>query len=70
MTMQDQAIDDRILRRPEVESMTGLGRSTLYELIAKNSFPPAVRLTSVSVGWRWSEVKRWIDSRPSVPQRQ
>lgn len=54
---------DRILRRPEVEALVGVKRSTLYDWMAQGAFPkpvaPGVRL----VGWRQSEVDAWLEAR-------
>jgi len=55
----------RILRRPVVESATGLGRSAIYALMAKGEFPKRVKLTAKAVGWRSLDVEAWIASRNS-----
>ena len=34
-----------VLRRPQVESRTGLARSSIYALIASGQFPAPIRLT-------------------------
>lgn len=51
---------DQLLRRPEVERLTGLPRSTLYERIAEGSFPKQIRIGRRGVRWRSSEVEAWI----------
>jgi prophage regulatory protein len=51
------------LRRPAVELMTGLSRSTLYELISAGDFPRPVPLGPKSVAWRESEVAAWQQAR-------
>lgn len=51
---------DRILRLSAVLWKTGLPKSGLYRLIKEGSFPRQVPLTPRSVGWRESEVERWI----------
>ncbi len=51
------------LRRPAVESRTGLKRSTLYDLIAAGEFPKPVRLGKRIVGWLTSEVADWERQR-------
>ncbi|MQM38448.1 hypothetical protein KBTX_02459 [wastewater metagenome] len=53
---------DRILRRPEVERITGMGRSALYAAMQEGRFPRPVKLGPRAVGWRESEVQAWIDS--------
>ena len=42
---------ERILRRPEVESRTGLSRSTIYAMMAEDRFPKPKRLGKRAVGW-------------------
>ena len=54
---------ERICRRPDVEKMVGLSRSTIYAMIAEGSFPKPVKLGKRAVGWRESEVNAWLKSR-------
>lgn len=56
----------RILRRPEVELRTGLSRSAIYALMAKQQFPAAFPLTAKAVGWLESSIETWIAERASV----
>jgi prophage regulatory protein len=53
---------DRMMRRPEVESVTGLSCSTIYEWMSKGKFPLPVALGSKAVAWRKSDVDAWIES--------
>ena len=55
---------DLILRRPEVSERTGLARSTLYQRIKEGKFPAPVQLGVRAVGWRESDVAKWIETRP------
>lgn len=54
----------KILRVPEVTTITGLSRVTLWRLERKGQFPVRLRLSVNSVGWREDEVLDWVDSRP------
>lgn len=54
------------LRMPSVIRMTGLGRSTIYRLIAEQRFPYPVRLGPRAVAWRRSDLDRWSEARPST----
>lgn len=54
--------EPRILRRPEVESRTGLSRSAIYKAMQDGDFPRPVRITKGKVGWRSSEIDQWISS--------
>lgn len=55
---------ERILRRDEVEILTGLSRSTIYRHIHAGKFPPPIELGSNAVGWRESSLKTWLLTRP------
>ncbi len=52
-----------VLRRPQVESRTGLAKSSLYALIAHGLFPAPIRLTPNTVGWLEHEIEHWIAQR-------
>jgi prophage regulatory protein len=54
------------LRMPSVMKMTGLGRSTIYRLIAQQEFPCPVRLGARAVAWRRSELEVWSQTRPAA----
>lgn len=60
---------DRIMRRPEVERITGLSKSTLYRMIARGNFPapaPApARIGERAVGWHTACLAAWLKSRNS-----
>lgn len=58
------AAEDRILRMHAVRLRTGLGRSTIYRLIALSQFPAPVRLTGRAIGWRSVDIERWADGLP------
>ncbi|MBK7531509.1 AlpA family transcriptional regulator [Piscinibacter sp.] len=49
---------------PTVMRMTGLGRSTIYRLIAEHKFPSPVRLGPRAVAWRSSDLDEWSEARP------
>ena len=51
------------LRRRQVESRTGLARSTLYRKVAEGTFPKPMRLGPRSVGWLADEIETWIAAR-------
>lgn len=54
---------ERLLRRPAVENLTGLGRSRIYQMMQSGDFPRPVRLSTRCVGWRMSDLQAWIASR-------
>ena len=52
-----------ILRRPKVEEIVGLSRSTIYDMISKNLFPRPIKLGVRAVGWRESAISDWLRER-------
>lgn len=61
-----EATPPAILRLPEVMRLTGLGRSTIYRLLAAGQFPAPVQLSVRAVGWRRTDVDHWTAERPPV----
>ena len=55
---------DRLLRRREVEELTGLSRASIYRLMRGGRFPPSVKVSTTAVRWKESEITTWIQSRP------
>ena len=52
---------ERLLPRSEVERLTGLKRSTIYQRMADGTFPlPRREPSTRSVRWIESEVQQWI----------
>ena len=52
----------RTIRRPEVQELTGLARSTIYALVKAGRFPKPLRLGPRAVGWRLSDVLAWLEA--------
>ena len=52
-----------ILRREAVERMTGLSKSTIYDLMATNSFPRPIKLGARAVGWLERDIVTWQQAR-------
>ena len=53
-------IAPRLMKRPEVEVLTGLSRSSIYDLMTRGVFPHCVKLGPKSVAWVEGEVRQWI----------
>ncbi len=51
---------ERILRRPDVEQMTGLSRSTIYAMKSEGNFPRPLRLGKRAVGWPANQIEEWL----------
>jgi prophage regulatory protein len=53
----------RILRLYEVEAITGLKKTRIYDGISKGTFPASVPLGERAVGWIESEILAWQEAR-------
>lgn len=60
---------ERLLRRPEVEHLTGLSRSSLYRLIEAKQFPPSIKLSKSAAAWPLSAIETWIAARIEQAQK-
>jgi prophage regulatory protein len=60
----------RILRLPQVCSVTGLGRSMIYQMEADQRFPKRVRIGTRAVGWLEGEVRAWLQKRIELSRGQ
>ena len=58
-----QVAIDRLLRRPEVEALTGLARATIYQRMALGDFPRPVKIGIRAVAWPPSVIEKWIETR-------
>lgn len=47
------------VRLPKVMQITGLGRTTIYRMIAEARFPRPVRLSQRAVAWRSEDLVAW-----------
>ena len=54
----------KILRTPEILSLTGLSRVTLWRKEREGTFPKRVQLGANSIGWKSDEIDAWLESLP------
>ena len=52
-----------LLRRTDVQQITGLATSTIYRDMSRGTFPRPVLLTGRAVAWRASDVEQWLETR-------
>lgn len=53
----------RLIRMKKVLEMTGLGKTSVYDLLNAGNFPKSVPISERSVAWVEAEVQQWIDDR-------
>lgn len=61
---------DRFIRLPEVESVTGCKKSTIYLLISQGKFPKPLRLSARMVVWPETAVLQWVQDRIAAAEVQ
>jgi len=62
-------VNDRILRKDEVLKLVGLGQKQLRLMVLSQQFPAHVKLGKRAIGWRLSDVQRWLQSLPQGEQQ-
>jgi prophage regulatory protein len=55
-------MDERLLKRRDVEGMTGFSRTTIYRLMSEGAFPRPLRTGENSVRWRASDLQKWMEA--------
>lgn len=53
----------RLLRLPEVESLVGLRKSSIYEGVKSGTFPAPIKLSRRAVCWPAASIDAWITDR-------
>ena len=54
---------DSLLRRRDVEALTGLSRAWIYAAMQRGDFPRPVKLGKRAVAWPKSAIDDWIEER-------
>jgi prophage regulatory protein len=54
---------DRLLRLPEVQRLTGLGRSAIYQQMKEGVFPRSVKVGPRAATWSEVAIQAWIHQR-------
>ena len=52
-----------LLRRPQVEALTGLSRAWIYAAMQRGEFPRPVKIGRRAVAWPESVIDKWISER-------
>jgi prophage regulatory protein len=58
----------RLLRRPEVEKLTTLSRSSIFDAVRRGKFPAPIRISSRRTAWDEAEIETWLAERRSSTQ--
>lgn len=52
-----------LIRRPSLEGLVKLSRSSIYAAMSEGKFPRPIRIGKRAVAWKLSEVEEWISTR-------
>ena len=55
--------DERLIRLPQVESLTGLKRAHIYGMARRGLFPKPLKIGARASAFRQSQVMAWIQDR-------
>ena len=55
--------DERLIRLPQVESLTGLKRAHIYGLARRGLFPKPLKIGARASAFKQSQVMAWIQDR-------
>ncbi len=61
--IQPDQLDNRVrvFRPRELAERIGVSRATVYRRARQPDFPPKLQLGPRAVGWRASDIARWLD---------
>lgn len=57
-------LQEKLLRRQEVEAYCQIGRSTIYRLMRSGQFPTPIRIGLRAVRWRASDIEEYLAECP------
>jgi predicted DNA-binding transcriptional regulator AlpA len=57
---------DRMIFRPEIYQVVGLGDIAIRQMEKTGAFPQRVHIGLRKRGWRMRDIQQWLDSRPPV----
>jgi prophage regulatory protein len=57
---------EQFLRLPDVASVVGWSRVTIYRAVKEGRFPQPVKLGARSIAWPESEIAEWQEARKAA----
>ncbi|MCM5506716.1 AlpA family transcriptional regulator [Vibrio sp. SCSIO 43169] len=53
----------KLLRLKEVQSITGLSKTTIYEYMSQGLFPKSVKIGQRAVAWSSADIENWQNEK-------
>lgn len=63
-------MSEKLLRIPGLTEKTGLGKSTIYQMVKDGRFPKQIKIGLRASGWLESEVDEWIRKQVAASRGQ
>ena len=63
-------MSEKLLRIPSLTEKTGLGKSTIYQMVKDGRFPKQIKIGLRASGWLESEVDEWIRKQVAASRGQ
>ena len=58
----NNTIPPRLLRPSEVQEITTLDRTTIWQKVKSGTFPAPLKISGVRIAWRPEDIAAWIAS--------
>ncbi|GIU46533.1 helix-turn-helix transcriptional regulator [Shewanella algidipiscicola] len=55
--------ENRLVKKPELQRLLGISRSTLGRWIKSGQFPPPVLIQSGRSFWRFKDIDQWLPNK-------
>jgi prophage regulatory protein len=55
-----------VIRPSEIKEYTGLSKNSAFRLEKEGKFPARIQLGPSAVGWRYEDLREWLESRPVI----
>lgn len=61
---------ERLIRPKELQEILGISEATLYRRMKEPDFPDKVRISSLAIGFKETEIEDWIESVIEKPDAE
>jgi predicted DNA-binding transcriptional regulator AlpA len=65
--VEKENVMDRVIRLDDVKRITGLSRTTIWEMERAGKFPKHLQLTAKAIGWLESQIVSWMEALAAPP---
>ena len=65
MTVQPK---ERFVRLPEVKTIVGFGKSTIYAKVSDGTFPKPIKLADRITVWKLSDLDKWVEEQIALAE--